>query len=54
MGEMRSAYKFFIEKLEGKRQLGRCRRRWEDIRMNFGEMSWAGVRWIHLAQDMDQ
>jgi hypothetical protein len=30
MGEMRNAYKILVEKPEGKRSLGRPRRRWED------------------------
>jgi hypothetical protein len=37
---------------EGKRPLGRPRRRWEDnIRMDPRELRWQGVEWIHLAQD---
>ena len=35
-GEDRSAYRAFVEKREGKRPLGRLRRRWEDnVKMNF-------------------
>jgi hypothetical protein len=34
MGEMRNAYKILLGNSEGKRPLGRPRRRWEDIRMN--------------------
>jgi hypothetical protein len=30
MGEKRNAYRIFVGKLEGKRELGRPRRRWED------------------------
>jgi hypothetical protein len=42
-------------KHEGKRPLGRCRRRWEDnIRMDLREIVWEGVEWMHLAQDRDQ
>jgi hypothetical protein len=42
-------------KTEGKRPLGRPRRRWEEnIRMNLGEIGWEGVDWMHLAQDRDQ
>jgi hypothetical protein len=37
MGEMRSANKIFVGKPEGKRQLGRLRCRWEDIRMDLRE-----------------
>jgi hypothetical protein len=39
MGSMINAYKIFIRKPEGKRPLGRPRRRWEDnIRMNLREI----------------
>jgi hypothetical protein len=41
--------------LEGKRQLGRPRRRWVDnIRMDLGEVGWSDVDWIDLAQDMNR
>jgi hypothetical protein len=41
-------------KPEGKRPLGRPRRRWEDeIRMDLREIGWEGVEWINLAQDRD-
>jgi hypothetical protein len=44
-----------VGKLEGKRPLGRPKRRWEDnIRMVLREMGWEGVVWIHLAQERDQ
>jgi len=39
---------------EGKRPLGRPRRRWEDnIKMDFREVGCGGVDWIELAQDRD-
>jgi hypothetical protein len=39
---------------EGKRLLGRPRRRWEDgIRMGVGEIGW-GVEWVQLAEDRDR
>jgi hypothetical protein len=39
-----------VGKPEGKRSLGRPRRRGEDnIRMDLGEIGWKGVDWIHLA-----
>jgi hypothetical protein len=45
-GEERKMYKVLVVKLEGKRPLGRPRRRWEDgIRMDFGEIGlgvWLG------------
>jgi hypothetical protein len=52
MGEGRKVYKVLVGKLEGKRPLGRPRRRWEDeIRMDLGG---GGVDWIRLAQDRDR
>jgi hypothetical protein len=40
---------------EGKRPLGRPRRRWVDnIKMDLREIGWDGMYWIDLAQDRDQ
>jgi hypothetical protein len=40
---------------EGKRPLGRPRRRWVDnIKMDLREIGWDGADWIDLAQDRDQ
>jgi hypothetical protein len=40
-------------KPEGKRPLGRPRRRWENgIRINIREIGWKDVEWVQLAQDM--
>ena len=41
-------------KLEGKRLLGRPRRRWVDIRMDFQEVGCGYMDWIALAQDRDR
>jgi hypothetical protein len=42
--EKRNAYRLLVGKPEGKRQLGRRRRRWVDnIRMNLGEVGWGDV-----------
>jgi hypothetical protein len=55
MGEKRNAYRISVGNPEGKRPLGRPRRRWEDnIRMNLREIGWGGMDWIDLAQDRDQ
>jgi hypothetical protein len=44
-----------VGKPEGKRPLGRPRRRWVDnIRMDLREVVWDGMDWIGLAQDRDQ
>jgi hypothetical protein len=52
MGENRNVYKVLVGKPEGKRPLGRPRRRWDDgIRMYLREIGWGSVEWIHLAQD---
>jgi predicted small integral membrane protein len=51
MGEKRNAYRLLVGELEGKRPLGRPRRRWVDIRMDLGEVGWGDVEWIGLAQD---
>jgi hypothetical protein len=54
-GGKRNAYRILVGKPEGKRPLGRPRRRWEDnIRMDVREIGWGGMDWIDLAQDRDQ
>jgi hypothetical protein len=55
MGEKMNAYRMLVGKPEGKRPLGRPRRRNEDnIRMDLREIGWGGMDWIYLAQDRDQ
>ena len=50
MGEEREAYRVLVGKAEGKRPLGRPRRRWVDnIKMDLKEVDWIG-----LAQDRDR
>jgi hypothetical protein len=45
----------YLGKPEGKRPLGRLRRRWVDnIKMDLGEIAWGGVGWIGLSQDRDR
>jgi hypothetical protein len=55
MGEKTNAYRLFMGKPEGKRPLGRPRRRWVDnIRMDLGEVGWDDVDWIGLAKDRNR
>jgi hypothetical protein len=55
MGQERNMYKVLIGMPEGKRTLGRSRRRWKDgIRMDLMEIGWGSVEWTHLAQDRDR
>jgi hypothetical protein len=51
-GEKSNAYRLLTVKPEGKRPLGRPRRKWVDnIRMDLGEVGWDDVDWIGLAKD---
>jgi hypothetical protein len=51
----RDVYRVLVGKPEGKRPVGRPRRRWEDtIKMELREIGWGGMNWIDLAQDRDQ
>jgi hypothetical protein len=55
MGEKRNVYRILVGKPEGKRPLGRPRRRWaHNIKMDLRELGRGGMDWIHLAQDRDQ
>ena len=55
MGEESGAYRVLVGKPEGKRPLGRPRRRWVDnIRMDLQEVECGYVDWIGLAQDRDR
>jgi hypothetical protein len=55
MGEGRGVYRVLDGRPEGKRPLGRPRRRWEDnIKMDLMEIGIDGANWIHLAQDRVQ
>ena len=56
MGKGRGIYRVLVGKPEGKRPLGRLRRRWEDnIKMDLQEVGCCGgMDWIDLAQDRDR
>jgi hypothetical protein len=55
MGERRGAYRALVGKPEGRRPLGRPRRRWEDnIKIDLREVGWRGADSIDLAQDRDR
>jgi hypothetical protein len=55
MGDEIKVYNVFVGKPEGKRPLGRPRRRWEGaIRMDLREIGLGVVDWIRLAQDRDR
>jgi hypothetical protein len=53
--EKRNAYRILVGKLEGRRPLGRSRRRWVgNIKIDLREVGWDGVDCVDLAQDRDQ
>jgi hypothetical protein len=55
MGDKRNAYRILVGKPEGRRSLGRPRRRWVDnIEIDLREIGWDGVDWVNMAQDRDQ
>jgi hypothetical protein len=55
MGEVRGTYNTLVGRPEGRRPLGRPRRRWEDnIKTDLREIGFGDVDWIHLAQDRDR
>jgi hypothetical protein len=52
MGEKKIDYSLLVGKPEGKKTLGRPRRRWVvNIRVDLGEVGWGDVDWIGLAKD---
>jgi hypothetical protein len=55
MVEKTNVYRLLAGKPEGKRPLGRPKRRWVDnIKMDLLERGWGGVGWISVAQDRDK
>jgi hypothetical protein len=54
MWDKRNTYRILVGEPEGKRPLGRPRRKWADnIKMDLREIGWGGMNWIDLAQDRD-
>jgi hypothetical protein len=54
-GEKRNGYRSLVGKPEGRRPLGKPRRRWVDnIRMDLVEVGWGDMDWIGLAQYRDR
>jgi hypothetical protein len=50
-----TAYRILVGRPEGRRPLGRPRRKWEDnIKMDVQEVGWGGVDWIDMVQDRDR
>jgi hypothetical protein len=55
MGDRKNAYGLSVGKPEGKRPLGRPRRRWvNNIRMDLGDVGWSDIGWNGLAQDRNK
>jgi hypothetical protein len=55
MEEKRNTHWILVGKPEGKRPLGRLRRRWVNkIKMDLGEVGWGDVDWIGLAHDRNR
>jgi hypothetical protein len=53
--EKKNAHRILVGKPEGKRPLGRSKRRWEDIiEIDLREIEWCGMYLIHLFKDRDQ
>ena len=56
MGEERGVYRVLVGKPEGKRPLGRRRRRWDDdnIKMDLQGVRCGGMNWIEMVQDSER
>lgn len=55
MGNRESAYRVFVQgKPEGKRKIGRRKRRWKNTNSHFQEIKWQGLNWVYLSNDRDK
>jgi hypothetical protein len=54
MGRERGVHRVVVGEPEGKRPLGRPRRRWKDIKMDLQEVGYGDMDWIDLTQDRDR
>jgi hypothetical protein len=55
MEERRGAYRVLVGKPKAERSRGRPRLGWkDDVKIDITEISWEGMYWIDLAQDMDK
>jgi len=55
MGERKGVYRVLVGKIEGKRPLGRPRRRWEDnIKIELQKVGCGRMDWIDLVRDRDR
>jgi hypothetical protein len=55
MGEKSNAYRILVGRPEGKRPLGKPRRKWVgNIKVDLREIGWGGMDWIDLTEDRDQ
>jgi hypothetical protein len=54
MGGRRKAYRILVGRPEGRRLVGRPRRRWEDITVDLNEVgsggAWTGLNWLRVGQ----
>ena len=54
MGDVRGVHRVLVGKPEGKRPLGRTRRRWEDNKIDLQDVGGGRGDWMELAQDRDR
>jgi hypothetical protein len=55
MGEKRVVYRVLVGRPEGRRPLGRRRRRWKNnIKIDLKDVGCGGMDWIELAQERDR